>query len=427
MSDGLRFLSSALSVGSSRSISEADREFFLDNELTVYDFVKSHLRTYRELPSLVTVQEETGVRMPVAHESLDFYFDQLTARHEYSVIREHYSELRESLKTQDMESITESVETMARVVRRSRRTRRNSGELSTMGEAFNLVADRLVRIRGTGGVSGIQTSWPSFDMQTGGYQNSDLITWVARPELGKTYMLLRQVKAAHVEGRNILFVTTEMGTEQIARRYAAIELGLNPTYLKSGMVSTHVQRRIAALSTSFTGADRLHILSVGMNAKVENVLALIEEIGPDIAFIDGVYLLRPSEMGRNANRTEKVTQVFDELKAANLAADIPFVVTTQFNRVSGKGGKDGTLETVGFSDAIGTHSSIVVAIKHGPTEDPKASRYIEFLKGREGESGKIAINFKFAPLDMDEFVEEEGTMQHEEGEPVRRSVDWMMG
>lgn len=159
-----------------------------------------------------------------------------------------------------------------------------------------------------------------------------------------------------------------------------------------------------------------------MNAKVDAITALCQEYGPDIVFIDGVYLLRPTDISRSANRTEKVTAVFDEIRAVNLDMRRPFVVSTQFNRQAGKGGKEGTLENIGYTDATGTHSSQIIALKDGPTANVRDSRLFDLLKGREGEWGTVAINFKFAPLRMDEMTDEE---RGEHGEVTAESMEWM--
>jgi hypothetical protein len=94
--------------------------------------------------------------------------------------------------------------------------------------------------------------------------------------------------------------------------------------------------------------------------------------------------------------------------------------------MAGKGGKDGSLETIGYTDAIGTHSSVVVAIKDGPTENPRASRMMDILKGREGEHGSFPINFRFAPLDMSEIPYDPETGQAATGEDTGAAdQNWM--
>lgn len=379
-----------------------EREIFIDNETTAYDFVRGHFRSYRELPSAQTVLQECGVRLPVVNETLQFYVDKVNGRNEYNLVRARFSALREGLTSMRRDVMVGAVQEMARIIGRTGHGL-HAGEVIDINYGLERVTDRLLSIRGKGGVSGVTTGWPRYDMITGGYQNSDLITLVGRMSEGKSYIALRQAQMAHRHGESVLFVTTEMSIEQTARRYAALELGINPTFLKNGTISTHIERRIRSLITGMAGADRFRIFSVGMNAKVNAIEALCQEYGPSVVFIDGVYLLKPTDRQRNATQRDNVAGVYDELRALNLEADVPFICTTQFNRQAGKGGKDGSLETIAYADAIGTHSSIVVSLRGGPTENAKDSRTFHFLKGREGEAGEVSIHFKFAPLNMDEM------------------------
>lgn len=422
MSDGLKLISAVIANGASGALLQIEPTILIENERTAYDFVRGHFRSYRELPTAQTVQEETGIRLPVANESLQYYVDVVHERYEYNQIRERFVPFREGLTERNMEVVANSIHDMSRVLRRRRRGASQAGEAIDIAQGLNLVVDRLIGIRGTGGISGITTGWNLFDTITGGYQKADLITWVGRMGLGKTYIALRQAQKAHESGESVLFVTTEMATEQMARRFAALRLGIDPTYLKNGTISSYMERRIASLATSIAGSERFKLFSVGMNARVNSIEALAQEFGPSIVFIDGVYLLKPTDLSKTMNRTERVSAVYDELKALTLEADVPFVCTTQFNRTAGKAGKEGSLENIGFSDAIGTHSSVVIALKDGPTHNPKDSRTFDFLKGREGETGEVVINFKFAPLNMDEMTPEE---RSDEGEVTEASVEWM--
>lgn len=424
MSDGLKLISAILAVGAVGTLSSLQRDTLVDDELTAYEFVRSHYRRYRELPQAQTVQAEIGVRLPTVQESLSYYLDKVNERYDYNLIRDRFSSLRDGLSERNMSAVSETVADMSRVLRRRRRDGSTAGEVVDISQGLHRVVDRLGSIRGTGGVSGITTGWDKFDYITGGYQDADLITWVGRMGLGKTYVLLRQAQIAKQDGENVLFVTTEMAIEQMARRYAALELGINPTYLKNGTISTYLEREIRRLAQTIEGSDRFKLFSVGMNARVNAIEALCQEFGPSVVFIDGVYLLKPTEYSKTMNQRDKVTGVYDELKSLTLETNVPFVVSTQFNRQAGKGGKHGGLEEIAFADAIGTHSSVVVALKDGPTANPRDSRSFDFLKGREGEHGQVVINFKFAPLNMSEMEDDE-VISAEAGEDESASIEWM--
>lgn len=404
MSQGLRYLSSIIANGAHGELLGIDSEVFTDAEIPVYDFVRNHFRQHRELPETRTVQEETGARMPNAPEALNFYKEALLNRHDFHIFSDAYGRFRGLVQTANTnEGIAEVRGIVGRLHRDLNRNAAGNRGVQSMDEAMQQVIRKLDETRGYGGITGIETGLPSYDGITGGYQDSDLVTIVGRMGLGKTYVLLSQADAAHRAGENVLFVTTEMGTEQIARRYMAINQGVNPTALKKNQLSTYVERRLREFSTTMLGAERFKIFPVGMKEKVNAIEAYIQEFGPTVVFIDGAYLLRPTEGHKNMSRIERITAVFDELKALNNDCGLPLICTSQFNRQAGKGGKEGTLETVAFSDAIGMNSSLVVALKDGPTENPKESRELDFLKGREGEEGAVYMNFKFAPPNFTEL------------------------
>jgi len=418
MSDGLKLISAILAAGATAMVVSVNPELFIEAERPVYDFVRQYQRSYRDLPHATTVQQELGIRLPAAPEPIDFYLDAVTERSIYNQLRERFGELRESMTARDMTAAGTTISQMARITRTSSR---QGHQVMQMDEAMGLVVDRIENTRGSGGITGIESGWAELDAQTGGYQNSDLISIVARMGIGKTYLLLKQAQAAHRAGHNVLFVTTEMGAEPLARRYASIELGINPTLLKMNMISSWNERRIRGLFTSMAGAERFRLFSVGMNSKISAIEALCQEFCPDIVFIDGIYLLRPSAGDTKMKRIERIAEVFDETKALNLEMERPFVVSTQLNRQAGKGGKEGSLETISYTDSVGTHSSVVIAAKTGPTDNPWMSRWLEFLKGREGEHGKIAINFKFAPVDFEVFTPEQAAQE----QTTRPDLNWM--
>lgn len=242
-----------------------------------------------------------------------------------------------------------------------------------------------------------------------------------------TYNLLVQAMTAHDAGHSVLIVTTEMGIEQISRRYVALKLGINPDYMKRNMLSTYSLNRIRALGAEMMQDERLKIFSIGMGAKLSAIEALMQEFGPSIVFLDGTYLVHPT-IKTPMKRIERVAETFDELKGLTLSANIPIVNTMQFNRQAGKDGKEGSLENIGFTDAVGMHSSLVIGLRMGPTEDPRRSRTMEFMKGREGEVGEVHMHFQFAPVNMSE-LDPALIVNGENGAPAAEAgtvdINWM--
>lgn len=404
MSTGLKYISAVIAAGAGPALLRVDDQYMIDDrERSVLEFTRGHYRRYREVPTATIVREHTGVTLPTSQGNLAFHLDNLHDRYQFEILRELWPQFRDKMRDAAPEPVIADLEN---TVRRLRRTRRQNS-LIDAHDAMGLVTDRLTMAMQQGGLSGIPSPWPFLNNQTGGYQPADLISLVGRSGMGKTAMLLAQADAAYDAGYSTLFVTTEMGAEQISRRHIAMRYGLNPENLKKGTVSTYTLRRIQAIRDQMLGRERFRLLALGTGAKLGSIDAAIEECAPDIVYIDGIYLFRPNAGGSNLKQSERVTAVFDDLKQQCIDTNLPHLTTTQFNRQAGKGGKEGSLENIGLSDAIGWHSSIVLAVKPGPTENPLHSRELDFLKGREGEQGSFAINFKFRPVDFSEIPPEE--------------------
>ena len=396
MSDGLKLLSSILTNGSTGTLAGLDRALFLEAELPAFDFIKSFYRQYRELPASAVVTSDTGVRLAAATQGLDYYVDRVEQRQIYNGVRDEFGALRDALSAKDVGGMRAAI----RVLNRAANPRRATGEAIDIHDAVDLAIERLYSNRGSGGITGIPSGWEEVDTISGGWQAADLISFAGRMGMGKTYLLLRQAGAAFDAGYSVAFFTTEIQAEAIARRWIALSLGIDPNVLKSAMVSNRMMRRIRDFRQALAESNRFKLIPLGLEATVPKVEQCIEEYGPAAIYLDGAYMLRPSSYKAGMKFTERVGETFGELKGITLDYKLPIICTTAFNRTSGKHGEQASLENLSWSDMIAYYSSIIIALKPGTGEYKMATRVMEFLKGREGESGEIEINYKFTPLDM---------------------------
>lgn len=419
MSDGLKLLSLVIEHESTHVLRDLEADLFVDEEAEVYRFIRSHFRRYGNIPAFDTVENDTGVEIPEATESFDYYLKKVQDRKLYTLLRGDYERLKTSLRTFDMDQAREVVHSM----RAATRTANDDRVLLTTHEAGQIVLSDYDNAHRNPGITGIPSGWPSFDEKTSGYQPGDLVSWVARPEMGKTYTLLKQAHFAYRSGASVLIVTTEMTISQVMRRFVGIDSRIDPRLIRSGQLSTHAQRRLTSLIDSYAGCRRLHVYSGGKHRRVSDVDMLIQEIRPDIVYIDGIYLML-SDNKKPQNRAERVTEVFDEAKEVTNHRNLPIICTSQFNRVSGKKGRDGSLETVAYSDAISTHSSLVISLQEGSPGRERDARRSEFIKGREGEGGIVEFWYKFRPVNFEEVPPDEGGVGSDDED--EEALDWTM-
>lgn len=219
-----------------------------------------------------------------------------------------------------------------------------------------------------------------------------------------TFLTLKQALHAWENGYSVLIVSMEMTIDQITRRILGLQSGINPDYIRKGTMCEFSTRRIQRYLENVAHADRLNVYAGSFSKKVGDLEVLIGELCPDIIFVDGAYLLHPDIALRGGSRLDRVPEVYDALKRMTITSDRPIVTTTQFSRQAGKRGKDGSLETISFSDAIAMHSSLVFGIKEGPPPFQETRRFLEIMKGREGEFGEFQINYGFTPVDFSEVL-----------------------
>lgn len=427
MSEGLKLLGAIIDTGSINLLRDVDRSLFIDEEIPVYDFMSTHYRRYGEIPAIATVEEQCDITIPEAPEAPDYYVARVHDRRMYSVVRSKFEDLKGCLRSYDMEAARDVIDDL----RSSTQIIHTASDIRNIKEAMRGALRIYDEAHLNPGMSGVPVGWPRYDRATGGLQPGDLVTYVARPGMGKTYLLLRQALSAWRAGYSVLVVTMEMTIEQCARRCIALETGINPTYIRRGELSTQARNRIGDYVDNISRSGRFRIFAGGLKSKVSDVEMLVSEYKPDVLFIDGVYLMQP-DTKRQMSKLEKVPEVFDALKKMTISQNIPVVVTTQFSRAAGKKGKEGSLETIAYTDAISTHSSLVVSINDADPPHDKDVKVLAFMKGREGESGLFRINYRFTPMDFTEVpveLDEEGNEILPASETARRTndVNWMEG
>lgn len=397
MSDGLQLLYVVLEQGSLSTLRRLTSVLFEGNEVDVYHYVIQHWRRYGRLPSVQTVEDELDLEFPAADDDVEYYLDRVNQRRWYRDITGPYHDMRDALTHRDRNRAAAVIEEMRHITRNST----PSEDIRTFHELGGIVVERYTQYHHNPGLTGVPSGWATLDTQTGGYQPGDVVSWVARTGVGKTNLLLHQALHAWEQGFRVLFITMEMALAQLGARIMGMYAKINPEYIRKGMLSTDAFTRLNHQAACLEQDTRMVFFAGNFHKTVSQVDGVIDEFNPDIVFIDGVYLVQPTQKAHRS-RQEKVTELYDELKTVAITRDRPLICTTQFNRQSGNRGRLGSLETVGYSDAIVTHSSLVISIVDGDPPYQKTRRKLSFLKGREGEQGETTINYLFSPINFNE-------------------------
>lgn len=205
-------------------------------------------------------------------------------------------------------------------------------------------------------------------------------------------------------GRNTLVVSMEMGPLPMAQRITAMYAHTNIGQLKIGGYSTQTYAKFKEGMKHLSDEKAsLYIVDGNLAASVEDVFTLAHQLKCKIVYIDGAYLMRHknSKLDRYTRAAENV----ELMKRHCTDLETTCFSSWQFNREAVKGKKKGEvagLEDIGYTDAIGQVSSIVLGLFQEDGVETMKSRQVKVLKGRNGEIGQFSINWDFTNMVFDQ-------------------------
>jgi replicative DNA helicase len=370
-------------------------------EQVVFEFCAQHLKQHHVLPQLETLYstfpEMAGIE---TIEPPSFYVKQLENRYFYERINKANLESQELLK-QNQDAHAAAVEVMRRAVNEITEQQYRLRILNVGKELPGFIMSTYHNAAMTEAVA--KFGWPHMDEQGGAVMPGEVVSFVGRPALGKTWLMLwtamhnwRQCK------QNVMFVSMEMGTLQIGQRIAAMYTGCNIGQLKTSGYSHVTLKKFAAGLKAMTDEQAsFYVIDGNLAACVDDIYAAAEMLECKIVVIDGAYLLK--HRNPRLDRFQRVAQNVEDMK--QIGSDLGTVTfcSWQLNREAEKKKKDGKeigVGEIGYSDAIGQISSIVLGLFQEDSPETVQSRKITVMKGRNGEIGELSIAWNFINMDF---------------------------
>jgi replicative DNA helicase len=404
MSFGKHFLSALIAKGATSQLIHGGsiKHLFKGSEIPLFEFVFSHTKKHAALPQPETILAHTGEELPKAVEPDSYYLDLMKKRHVEYELKKSMSASADHLKAlkhdEALGTMTESVLDLVR------------DQYGTELHDFRDSADILLPTyyaQATGLDKGLSFGWPYLDTMTGGMLPGDIISFVGRPALGKTWQMLYGAHYGWLQaeldknspGSPRLFVSMEMKTVPIEQRLAAMHLSIPAFEVKNGLFTDVTFPKYKGGLSELKGFKApFWVVNGRLTSTVEDIEVLARLLKPAAIFIDGAYLMQNKH---SKNRYERVADNLDLLKG--LADLAPTVCSWQFNREASKKKKEGedpALEDIGYSDTIGQHSSLVLGLFESESVETTKTRRVKVLKGRNGETGEFMTNFNFDKMDF---------------------------
>lgn len=397
MSSGENAIRAVIDSSSVQAFRTMKREWFLDEEREVYDFVRDHFRRYNRLPDMATLKEN-GFSLKQVRQPAQYYIDRVAERAIFNAVQERHEALANAMRAKDGAAIKQALREMTAATR----IVDNRQDYSTLVEQAQVLMDEYYEAKRNPGLQGITLGYQPLDDVTNGAHPGDLIIIAGRPNIGKSYKLLRMMQAAWRSGRSCTCTSMEMSSIQLSRRYIAMDTRLNPDLIRRGQLSTAVGEPVFVNAIrDVANMPPIHFLEGNFRKSVSDVNAMIQEFTPDIAYIDAGYLLSTDSKNRNEAKHERIAAVMEELKGVAIDRRIPIVVSVQLNRDAKKNSKDGyDVSHLAGSDVIGQIATIAIAVRNGKAPFEDITREYQVIKNRDGAAIKYQGRFAFNPMDF---------------------------
>ena len=209
----------------------------------------------------------------------------------------------------------------------------------------------------------VRTGFKELDDLIGGWdRNEELATIVARPGVGKSWVLQKIAVAAAEQGLNVGLYSGEMSENKVGFRVDTLISHLSNSGIMKGKseIQTEYKKYMEELPNKFKGS--IKVLTPAMINGVAGVTALrafVEKEHLDILCIDQHSLLDDDRKARNP--VEKAANISRDLKNLQVIKGIPIIAVSQQNRDSVDNGL--TTAHVSQSDRIAQDSTILIFIQ----------------------------------------------------------------
>lgn len=251
----------------------------------------------------------------------------------------------------------------------------------------------------------IRTGFRELDDVIGGWdRNEELATIIARPNVGKSWILLKVAIAAAEQGLTVGLYSGEMSEKKVGYRFDTLFGHLSNTKIIHGNrdIQNDYKQFLDSLKDKIPGKIKVITPAmIGGTASVTALRAFIEKEKLDILCIDQHSLLEDDKHAKNP--VERAANISWDLKKLQVMKKIPIIAVSQANRAIGESGELG-LENIAQSDRIGQDSTVVIGLSRKETV-----LSLHLLKSRDSVNNKTlkyAIDldkgiFEFVPFEDD--------------------------
>lgn len=383
-----------------------------------YRFILDHAAKYSVLPTREHIAGFTDIDVPASDgQKLEVWIDSVKRIRLHFKLDAHRSEIQGLLQGHAPEKAWERTLAAVEDIRAER--------LATLRvhRFADIVPDVISHYEAIkGGLRGIPFPWKTLNIETFGMWPEDLVLFVARTSVGKTWALILITLTAWKDNRKVLFISTEMARRTIVQRFLAMYEKLPYRAMRRGDLDIYSEPRLYKAAQAFDDDNRLLIVGGDFDFSMDAVDASIGECEPELCVLDGAYLLRVPGRTRN----ERMAEAYNGLARLKKKYGIPIAVSAQFNREAKVGSvTSSSIDNIGLSDVGGQNADLAFALVQDEKQRQDGIMTVHTMKARESVIPDFDSNWDFDTMhfgDQNPYgggdADEHGTPDDVEEDPI---------
>ena len=253
---------------------------------------------------------------------------------------------------------------------------------------------RDAEARSRGALAAVPTGFPFLDGRfLGGLKGGNLVTFAARPGIGKTAVMLAMMMRQASKGVPVKVWSLEMGHRELAERAMYALGGLRPGEKLSGNADWGGAWKEARERLERWGLY-IEDKTFGLDEIVSDITVSRQQGRCSVAYIDYLQLVT-SPSRRQDTEDRRISDITRRLKLLAKSLDIPVVLLAQLNRDSVRDGRDPALQDLRGSGSIEQDSDRVVFLS--PRLSVDGDRLISMSIGKNREGGHAGESVLLRP------------------------------
>jgi len=351
-------------------------EWILDDDLRrIWKFIRNHFSSYREVPTVDAVQENYPLfKVFDIEDSLDYLIDKMVTDRRQMITRNGLQVVIEKFEKNDPEGALNEMSKTITLVNEQGQIGTTHVDLTQNTDARLEQYEQLLNMQ----LLGVPTGFHAIDQATAGLQGGQLITVIAPPKTGKSQIALRMAINTHELGKVPMFQSFEMSNFEQSQRHDAMRAHLSHSKLRRGELSSPEVARYEKMLDELKSMQPFHMVDAVNGLTIDTLVAKVEQLKPDILFVDGVYLMMDQVTGE-ANTPQALTNITRGLKRVAQSLGIPIVITTQTLLWKMRKNKV-TADSIGYSSSFFQDSDVILGLE--PVEDDDQLRALKIVQAR---------------------------------------------